>query len=83
VRPPIDHFERLLEEAYLNHAYPTKHKLKDYDMMTNFMTSVSLTRGMELEEDLGGNDVMPFPGVDAVMTVYDGRPLQGGASCLT
>jgi hypothetical protein len=26
-RSPIDHIERLLEEAYPNHAYPVKHKL--------------------------------------------------------
>jgi hypothetical protein len=37
-----DHFERLLEESCLNHAYRVKHKLKDYDMMKNFMTSGSL-----------------------------------------
>jgi hypothetical protein len=40
---PTYHFERLLKEAYPNHAYPIKHKLKDYDMMKNFMTSGSLT----------------------------------------
>jgi hypothetical protein len=35
-RPPMDHFTRLLEEACPNHAYPVKHKLKDYDMMRSF-----------------------------------------------
>jgi hypothetical protein len=32
VRPPIDHFKRLFEEAYSNHKYPVRHKLKEYDM---------------------------------------------------
>jgi hypothetical protein len=36
--PPTTHFERLLEEACPNHVYPIKHKLKDCDMMKNFMT---------------------------------------------
>jgi hypothetical protein len=77
-QPPVDHFERLLEEACSNHAYPIKHKLKDCDMMKNFMISGSLTRGMELDEDPGVSDTMPFPGEDAVMTFYDGRPHQEG-----
>jgi hypothetical protein len=42
VMPPMDHFKRLLEEACPNHAYPIKHKLKDYGMMRSFMTSGSL-----------------------------------------
>jgi hypothetical protein len=46
-----------------------KHKLKDCDMMKNFMVSGSLTRGRELDEDLGGSDTMPFPEEDAVMIV--------------
>jgi hypothetical protein len=33
VRPHRDHFNRFLVEAYANHAYPIKHKLKDYGMM--------------------------------------------------
>jgi hypothetical protein len=56
-RPPMDHLERLLEEACRNHAYPVKHKLKlklkDYDMMKNSMVSESLARGMELDEVSG------------------------------
>jgi hypothetical protein len=28
-RPPTDHFKGLLEEAYPNHIYPIRHKLKD------------------------------------------------------
>jgi hypothetical protein len=52
---------------------PIKHKLRDCGMM-NFMVSGSLTWDMELEEDSGGRDMMPFHGEDAVMRVYDGRP---------
>jgi hypothetical protein len=36
--PPKDHFERLLKEAFANHAYLIKHKLNDYDMIKNLMT---------------------------------------------
>jgi hypothetical protein len=43
VRLPMDHFKRLLEEACPNHAYPIRHKLKDYGMMRSLMTSGSLT----------------------------------------
>jgi hypothetical protein len=32
-RPPTYHFKRLLEEAYPNHVYPIKHKLKDCDIV--------------------------------------------------
>jgi hypothetical protein len=66
------HIERLLKEAYPNHSYPIKHKLKDYGMMKNFMTSGSITWDRGLEEDPSGSDVMPFPGEDVVMTVYNG-----------
>jgi hypothetical protein len=77
-RLPTNYSERLLEEACPNHAYPLKQKLKDCCMMKNFMTSGSLTRDKEPEEDLGRNDVMPFPRKDAVMTVYDdGHPPLG------
>jgi hypothetical protein len=67
--PLTDHFERLLWEAYPNHTYPINHKLKDCDMMKNFMISGSLTQDMEPEEEPSGRDVMPFPREDAVMTV--------------
>jgi hypothetical protein len=30
VQPPMNHFKKLLEETCLNHAYPIKHKLKDW-----------------------------------------------------
>jgi hypothetical protein len=39
---PTDHFEKLLEETCLNYAYPVKHKLRDCDMMKNFMATGSL-----------------------------------------
>jgi hypothetical protein len=81
-RLPTDHFKRLLEEACSNHAYPVRHKLKDYIMMKSFLILGSLTRGTELDEDTDGRDTMPFLGEDAVMTVYGGCPHQGGAVCL-
>jgi hypothetical protein len=68
-RPPTDHFKRHLEEVYPNHAYPVRHKLKDDDMIKSFMTSGSLNRGTELDEDLSGSDTLPFPREDVVMTV--------------
>jgi hypothetical protein len=77
VQPRTDHFERLLEEACLNHAYHIKHKLKDCSMMKNFMTSGSLTQDREHEEDPGRRDATPFPREGAVMTVYNGRQPPG------
>jgi hypothetical protein len=65
----MDHFKRLLEEACPNHAYPIWHKLKDYDMMRSFITSGSLTWGVELNEAPNGSDTMPFPEENTVMTV--------------
>jgi hypothetical protein len=47
--------------AYLNHTYPIKHKLKEFDMMKSFMTSGPLTKGKEPEGDLGRKGVTPFP----------------------
>jgi hypothetical protein len=61
--------------VYLNHVYPIKHKLKDYEMMKSFMILGSFTRGTELDEDLSGSNTMPFPGEDVVKTVYGGRLL--------
>jgi hypothetical protein len=72
-----NHFEILLEAACPNHACPIKHKLKDCSMMKNFMTSVFLTRDRELEEDVGGSDVTPFPREDVVTMVYTGCPPPG------
>jgi hypothetical protein len=36
-QPPTDHFEKLMEETCLNHTYPVKHKLRDYNMIKNLM----------------------------------------------
>jgi hypothetical protein len=58
---PIDNFEKLVEAACLDHAYPIKHKLKNCDMVRNFMTSRSLTRGKEPEEDQGRKGMTPPP----------------------
>jgi hypothetical protein len=57
---PIDQFKRLLEEACPNHAYPIKHKLKDYGMMRSFMTSASLTWSIEPDEGPDRSDAAPF-----------------------
>jgi hypothetical protein len=46
-------------------------------MMKSFMISRSPTRGMELDEDLGGSNTMPFPRENAVMAVYRGHPPPG------
>jgi hypothetical protein len=43
VQPPMVHFEKLLEEACPNHAYPIKNKLRNCEMMKNFMALGSLT----------------------------------------
>jgi NAD-dependent dihydropyrimidine dehydrogenase PreA subunit len=82
-RPPTDHFEKLLEEICPNHSYPIKHKLRDCDMMKNFMASGSLAQVMEVNEIPDEGDTTPFPGQDAVMTIYDGCPCWGCTTCLT
>jgi hypothetical protein len=73
----IDHFEKLLEETCPNHSYPVKHKLRDCSMMKSFMTSGSLSRGMEVDEIPDEGDAMPFPRECAVMTIYDECPSLG------
>jgi hypothetical protein len=73
-RPPTDHFKRLLEEACPNNAYPVRHKLKDCGMMRSFMISRSLSWGAELKKGSDGSDTMPFPGENAVLMFYGGRP---------
>jgi hypothetical protein len=73
----MDHFEKLLEGTWPNHAYPIKHRLKNYGMMQNIMALRSLTRGMEVDEVPNEGDVTPFPGEDAIMMIYDGRPSSG------
>jgi hypothetical protein len=74
VRPPMDHSKKLLMEAYPNYAYPTRNKLKDCDLMKSFTNLGSPTQGTELNEGLGGSDMLPFPREDAVMMVYGGLP---------
>jgi hypothetical protein len=82
VRPSTDHFRRLLEKACSNHAYPIKHKLKNYDMMKSFMISESFTRGMELDKDPSGSDTKPFPGEETVMMVLVDASRWRGIACL-
>jgi hypothetical protein len=76
-RPPTDHFEKLLEETCLNHAYPIKHKLKDCGMMKNFIASWSLTRSMKVDEVSDEGHTTSFPREDTFMTIYNGRPTLG------
>jgi hypothetical protein len=61
-QPLMDHFEKLLEETCPNHAFPIKHKLRDYNVMKSFMTSGSLPRSMEVDEVPDEGDTMPIPG---------------------
>jgi hypothetical protein len=68
-RPSMNHFEKLLEESCLNHAYIIKHKLRDYNLMKSFVAMGSLPRGTEVMEALIEDYAVPFPGEDAVMTV--------------
>jgi hypothetical protein len=77
VRPPMDHFKRLLEEACQNHAYPIKHKLKGCGMMRSFMTSGSLTWGVEHDEGPDGSSTTSFPKENALMMIYGGQSPSG------
>jgi hypothetical protein len=77
VRLPMDHFKKLLEEAYPNHAYPIRHKLKDCGMMKSFMTSRLLTWGAELDNGLDGSDITSFPEENTIMMIYGGHPPSG------
>jgi hypothetical protein len=69
---PTDHFIRLLVETCPNHTYLIRKKIKDWDMMKNFMIPGSPTQRTENNEDLGGIDTLPFPRENTVMTIYDG-----------
>jgi hypothetical protein len=69
---PMVHFEKLLEETCPNHAYPVKHKLRDYGMMKNFMASRSLTRGTKVNEVLDEGYTMRFLEEDATMMIHNG-----------
>jgi hypothetical protein len=74
VRSPTDHSKRILGEACPNHAYPIKYKLRDNGLMKSFMTSGSLSQGMEVNEVPDEEDVMPFLEQDAIVTIYNRRP---------
>jgi hypothetical protein len=76
-RPPMDHFEKLLEENCLNHTYRVKHKLRVCSMMKSFMMSRSLPRCMDVDEVPDEGDMTPFPREDMVMMIYGGSPLPG------
>jgi hypothetical protein len=76
-RTPTDYFKRILEEACPNHAYPIRHKLKDYGMMQSFIALGSLTYSAEPDEGPDGSDTAPFPKEKAIMMVFRGRPLVG------
>jgi hypothetical protein len=71
---PMNHFEKLLKVACPNHAYRVKHKLRDCGMMKNFMTSRSLSQGMEVDEIPIEGDMMPFPREGVVMAIYGRHP---------
>jgi hypothetical protein len=73
---PIDNFEKLVEAACPDHAYPIKHKLKNCDMVRNFMTSRSLTRGKEPEEDQGRKGMTPPPPQSKVSFVFISKSLE-------
>jgi hypothetical protein len=71
----MDHFEMLLEEMCPNHVYSVKHKLRDCSLMKSFVTTGSLPGGMKIDEAPTKGSAAPFPGEDAVMTIYDSHPL--------
>jgi hypothetical protein len=74
MRPPTDHFKRLCDEACPNHAYPVRHKLKDYGMMRSIMTSWSLTWGTELDKGPDRSDTTSFPEENIIMMEYGDAP---------
>jgi hypothetical protein len=41
VEGALDHFEKMLEQSYPNHAYPVKHAYKDYGRMKKFLSGGS------------------------------------------
>jgi hypothetical protein len=47
-----------------------KYKLKDYNMMKNFMTSGALSKGREPEGNPGGKDATPIPREAMIMTTF-------------
>jgi hypothetical protein len=79
-RQPNQHFEKLLESAYLNLAYQIKHKFKECTMIKNFMTTRALTKGKKREGDPGAKAIAPFPREEAVKSIYD-RPIPHESRC--
>jgi hypothetical protein len=75
IRTPSNHFKRLLEEARPNHTYPIRHKIKGCGMMQSFMTSRSLTYGVDLDEGPDESGATLFPEENTIMTVFEGHPL--------
>jgi hypothetical protein len=71
-RPPIDHFEKLLEVTCLNHMFPIKHKLKECSMMKNYMAMGCLARARTPEGNLARMAATPFLEEKAVMSIYGG-----------
>jgi hypothetical protein len=76
MRPPKDHFEKLLKATYPHHSYPVRHKLKDCNMMKKFMTSEPFSKGRKPGEDPVGKSVAPILGEAKAITIFD-RPHRG------
>jgi hypothetical protein len=74
VRQLNDHFVKLPEATCPSHASPIKHKHKECTMMKNYMTLGALSKGKKPEGDPRGKAAAPFPGEEAVMSIY-GRPV--------
>jgi hypothetical protein len=69
---PVDHFEKILKATSQNHAYPIKDKLKEWSIMKNYKTIGALTKNKKIEGGPSGKVATPFPGEEAVMTIYGG-----------
>jgi hypothetical protein len=68
---PKDHFEILLKATCQHHSYHVKHKLKDYTMMKNFMTSRAFSKGSKPGGDIGGKSAPPIPDEAEVVTIFN------------
>jgi hypothetical protein len=76
MRPPKNHFKKLLEVTCLHHSYPVKHKLKDCTLMKKFMTSGAFSKDRKPRGDLGGKSAAPILGEAEVTKMFD-RPHHG------
>jgi hypothetical protein len=76
MRPPKDHFEKLLKATYSHHSYPIRHKLKDCNMMKKFMTLGAFSKDRKSGGFLGGKSVAPILGEAEAITIFD-RPHRG------